>query len=483
LKKFNSDKLREECGVFGISNHSDATALVALGLHALQHRGQEGCGIVSFDGKNFHSEKRQGLVGDHFTKSDIIKRLPGDFAIGHNRYSTTGETSLRNIQPFFADLFGGGLSIAHNGNLTNAISLRDNLVKEGAIFRTTSDTETIVQLIAKSKRAKIIDKIIDALFQIQGGYSLVLMTQKKLIGVRDPFGIRPLVIGKLKDTYIFASETCALDIVGAKFVREVENGEIVVVENKKLTTIKPFPKQKSRPCIFEYIYFARPDSIIENQCAYEYRKRFGEELAKETDVDADMIVPVPDSGVPAAIGFSQYAKKSFELGLIRNHYVGRTFIEPTQNIRSLGVKLKLSSTKSVIKNKRIILIDDSLVRGTTCHKIVKMLYDSGAKEVHVRIACPEIRFPDFYGVDMPTKEELLANNKNNKEICEYINAKSLKFLSLEGIYRALGHEKRNIEFPQYSDHYFTGDYPIKPLDKVEEGKVMQLSLLSGKSNI
>ena len=483
MKKFNSDKLREECGVFGISNHSDATALVALGLHALQHRGQEGCGIVSFDGKNFPPEKRQGLVGDHFTKSDIIKRLPGDFAIGHNRYSTTGETSLRNIQPFFADLFGGGLSIAHNGNLTNAISLRDNLVKEGAIFRTTSDTETIVQLITKSKRAKIIDKIIDALFQIQGGYSLVLMTQKKLIGVRDPFGIRPLVIGKLKDTYIFASETCALDIVGAKFVREVENGEIVVVENKKLTTIKPFPKQKSRPCIFEYIYFARPDSIIENQCAYEYRKRFGEELAKETDVDADMIVPVPDSGVPAAIGFSQYAKKSFELGLIRNHYVGRTFIEPTQNIRSLGVKLKLSSTKSVIKNKRIILIDDSLVRGTTCHKIVKMLYDSGAKEVHVRIACPEIRFPDFYGVDMPTKEELLANNKNNKEICEYINAKSLKFLSLEGIYRALGHEKRNIEFPQYSDHYFTGDYPIKPLDKVEEGKVMQLSLLSGKSNI
>ena len=483
MKKFNSDKLREECGVFGISNHSDATTLVALGLHALQHRGQEGCGIVSFDGKNFHSEKRQGLVGDHFTKSDIIKRLPGDFAIGHNRYSTTGETSLRNIQPFFADLFGGGLSIAHNGNLTNAISLRDSLVNEGAIFRTTSDTETIVQLIAKSKRAKIIDKIIDALFQIQGGYSLILMTQKKLIGVRDPFGIRPLVIGKLKDSYIFASETCALDIVGAKFVREVENGEIVVVENKELTSIKPFPKQKSRPCIFEYIYFARPDSIIENQCAYEYRKKFGVELAKETDVDADMIVPVPDSGVPAAIGFSQYAKKSFELGLIRNHYVGRTFIEPTQNIRSLGVKLKLSSTKSVIKNKRIILIDDSLVRGTTCHKIVKMLYDAGAKEVHVRIACPEIKFPDFYGVDMPTKEELLANNKNNKEICDYINAKSLKFLSLGGIYKALGHKKRNDKFPQYSDHYFTGDYPIKPLDKVEEGKVMQLSLLSGKSNI
>ena len=482
MKKFKSDKLREECGVFGVTNHEDASALVALGLHALQHRGQEGCGIVSFDGKNYHSEKRQGLVGDHFTNTDVIKKLPGKFAIGHNRYSTTGETSLRNIQPFFADLHMGGLSVAHNGNLTNALILRESLVKEGAIFRTTSDTETIVQLIAKSKREKIVDKLIDALFQIQGGYSLVLMTNKKLIGVRDPFGIRPLVVGKLKESYILASETCALDIVGATFLREVENGEIVIIENNKLSSIKPFPKQKARPCIFEYIYFARPDSLIDGKCAYEYRKSLGIQLAKETDISADIIVPVPDSGVPAALGYSEYSKKKFELGLIRNHYVGRTFIEPTQSIRSLGVKLKLSSTKSIVKNKIIILIDDSLVRGTTCHKIVKMLYEAGAKDVHVRIACPEIKFPDFYGVDMPTKKELLAHKKNNAEMCEYIKAKSLKFLSLEGLYAALEKGKRNNTYPQFSDHYFTGDYPIKPSDNLGELKITQLSLLSGKSN-
>ena len=374
MKKFNSDKLREECGIFGISNHDDASAMVALGLHALQHRGQEGCGIVSYDGKNYHSEKRQGLVGDHFTNLETLKKLPGKFSIGHNRYSTTGETSLRNIQPFFADLHLGGLSLAHNGNLTNALSLRETLVKNGAIFRTTSDTETIVQLIARSKREKFTEKLIDALFQIQGGYSLVMMTNKKLVGVRDPFGIRPLVIGKLKKSYIFASETCALDIVGATFVREVENGEIIIVENEELKSIKPFPKQKPRPCIFEYIYFARPDSLLKNKCAYEYRKRLGYELAKETDINADLIIPVPDSGVPAALGFAEKSKKKFELGLIRNHYVGRTFIEPTQNIRNLGVKLKLSATKSIVKNKSLILVDDSLVRGTTCHKIVKMLY-------------------------------------------------------------------------------------------------------------
>ena len=482
MKKFKSDKLREECGIFGISNHEDASALVALGLHALQHRGQEGCGIVSYDGKNYHSEKRQGLVGDNFTKSNVINKLPGKFAIGHNRYSTTGETSLRNIQPFFADLHMGGLSIAHNGNLTNALTLRESLVKEGAIFRTTSDTETIVQLIAKSKRDKIVDKLIDALFQIQGGYSLVIMTNKKLIGVRDPFGIRPLVVGKLKDSYILASETCALDIVGAKFVREVENGEIIVIENNEISNIKPFPKQKARPCIFEYIYFARPDSIIQGKCAYEYRKNFGLQLAKETDIEADIVVPVPDSGVPAALGYAEYSKKKFELGLIRNHYVGRTFIEPSQNIRSLGVKLKLSPTKSIVKNQSIILIDDSLVRGTTCYKIVKMLYESGAKEVHVRIACPEIKFPDFYGVDMPTKEELLAHQKTNIEMCEYIKAKSLKFLSLDGLYEALEKGKRNSSYPQFSDHYFTGEYPIKPSDNLGELKITQLSLLSGKSN-
>ncbi len=482
LKRYNSDKLREECGIFGISNHEDASALVALGLHALQHRGQEGCGIVSFDGKNYHSEKRQGLVGDHFTNSKILKKLPGNFAIGHNRYSTTGETSLRNIQPFFADLHMGGLSIAHNGNLTNALLLRETLVKDGAIFRTTSDTETIVQLIAKSKRDKFTDKLIDTLFQIQGGYALALLTNKKLVGVRDPFGIRPLVLGKLNKSYIFASETCALDIVGATFIREVENGEIVIIEGEKIKSIKPFPKQKQRPCVFEYIYFARPDSLINNKCAYEYRKNLGIQLAKETDINADLIVPVPDSGVPAALGFAEQSKKKFELGLIRNHYVGRTFIEPTQNIRSLGVKLKLSPTKTLVKNKSIILIDDSIVRGTTCHKIVKMLYESGAKEVHVRIACPEIKYPDFYGVDMPTKEELLTHNKDIKKMCEYIKATSLKFLSLDGLYEALINQKRNSSYPQFSDHYFTGDYPVAAQDNIHGVKVKQLSLLSGKSS-
>ncbi len=482
MKKFNSDKLREECGIFGVSNHPDSSALVALGLHALQHRGQEGCGIVSFDGKNYHSEKRQGLVGDHFTDYETLNKLPGNFAIGHTRYSTTGETSLRNIQPFFADLHMGGLAVAHNGNLTNALVLRETLVKDGAIFRTTSDTETIVQLIAKSKRGKFTDKLIDTLFKIQGGYALVLMTNKKLVGVRDPFGIRPLVIGKLKNSYIFASETCALDIVGATFVREVENGEIIIIEDEEIKSIKPFPKQRHRPCVFEYIYFARPDSLINNKCAYEYRKNLGGQLAKETDLEADLVVPVPDSGVPAALGFAEQSKKKFDLGLIRNHYVGRTFIEPTQNIRSLGVKLKLNSTKTIVKNKKIILIDDSLVRGTTCHKIVTMLYESGASEVHVRIACPEIKFPDFYGVDMPTKEELLAYKKSNKEMCEHIKATSLKFLSIQGLYTALINQKRNESYPQFSDHYFTGEYPIKPHDNLSGMKIKQLSLLSGKSN-
>jgi len=481
LKSYNP-KLKEECGVFGVSNITDASALTALGLHALQHRGQEGCGIVSYDGKKYHSEKRWGLVGDNFNKEKVLKNLPGNFAIGHNRYSTTGGTTIRNIQPFFADTNAGGVGVAHNGNLTNAISLRNKLVEDGAIFHTTSDTETIVQLIAKSKRNKTIDKIIDALFQIQGGYALVMLTQNTLIGVRDPFGIRPLVIGKIKNSYVFASETCALDIIGAKYVRDVENGEIVYIKNDELKSIKPFPAKKVRPCVFEYIYFSRPDSLLNGKSAYEYRKNFGMELAKETKVDADIIVPVPDSGNAAALGYSQHVGKNFELGLIRNHYVGRTFIEPSQKIRSLGVKLKLNANKSSIKNKKIILVDDSLVRGTTCYKIVKMLYDSGAKEVHVRIACPEIRYPDFYGVDTPTKKELLAANKTNEEICEYIGAKSLKFLSVSGMYKAMGFEKRNETYPQLTDHYFTGDYPVKPIDELGDNKVTQLSLLSTASN-
>ena len=480
LKNYNP-KLKEECGVFGISNNNDAAALTALGLHALQHRGQEGCGIVSFDGKKYHSEKRFGLVGDNFNKEKVIKNLLGKFAIGHNRYSTTGENTLRNIQPFFADTNAGGIGVSHNGNLTNSVTLRNKLVEDGAIFYTTSDTETIVQLIAKSKRNKTVDKVIDAIFQIQGGYALVMLTQSTLIGVRDPYGIRPLVIGKIKDSYVLASETCALDIIGAKYVRDVENGEIVLIENNELKSFKPFPEKKVRPCVFEYIYFSRPDSIISGKSAYEHRKNLGIELAKENKIDADIIVPVPDSGNAAALGFAQYLGKKFELGLIRNHYVGRTFIEPSQKIRSLGVKLKLNANKSTIQNKKIILIDDSLVRGTTSHKIVKMLYDAGAKEVHVKIACPEIRYPDFYGVDTPTKKELLAANKTNEEICEYIGAESLDFLSLEGLYRAIGFEKRNDTYPQLTDHYFTGDYPVKPVDILSDDKITQLSLLSTAS--
>ena len=475
-------KLKEECGVFGISNSNDAAALTALGLHALQHRGQEGCGIVTFDGSKYYSEKRFGLVGDNFNKEKVLKSLPGNYAVGHNRYSTTGDNTLRNIQPFFADTNAGGIGVAHNGNLTNSITLRNKLVQDGAIFHTTSDTETIVQLIAKSKRNKTIDKVIDAIFQIQGGYALVMLAQNTLIGVRDPYGIRPLIIGKIKDSYVFASETCALDIIGAKYVRDVENGEVVYVEENKLKSIKPFPARKVRPCVFEYIYFARPDSLLNGKSAYEHRKNFGIELAKENKIDADIVVPVPDSGNAAALGFAQHLKINFELGLIRNHYVGRTFIEPSQKIRSLGVKLKLNANQSTIKNKRIILIDDSLVRGTTSHKIVKMLYDAGAKEVHVKIACPEIRYPDFYGVDTPTKKELLAANKTNDEICEYIGAQSLDFLTLEGMYRAMGFEKRDEVYPQLTDHYFTGEYPVKPIDELGDDKVTQLSLLSAASN-
>ena len=483
-KKFKiyNPKIKEECGVFGISNNADAATLTALGLHALQHRGQEGCGIVSFDGEKYHSEKRFGLVGDNFDKEKVLNRLQGKFAIGHNRYSTTGGAAIRNVQPFFADTNAGGIGVSHNGNLTNAITLRAKLVNDGAIFHTTSDTETIVQLIAKSKRKKTIDKIIEAIFQIQGGYALVMLAQNILVGVRDPFGIRPLVIGKLKNSYVLASETCALDIIGAKFIREVENGEIVYIENDKLNSLKPFPAKKVRPCIFEYIYFSRPDSILNGKTAYEYRKNFGHQLALEDDIKGDLVVPVPDSGNAAALGYAQQKKINFDLGLIRNHYVGRTFIEPSQKIRSLGVKLKLNSNLSVIKNKKIILVDDSLVRGTTSYKIVKMLYDSGAKEVHMRIASPEIKYPDFYGVDTPTKKELLAANKTVEEIREFINAQSLKYLSINGLYKAMGFEKRNNEYPQLTDHYFTGEYPVEIIDQLGGDKVTQLSLLSTGSD-
>jgi len=457
-------RLKEECGVFGIFNNKDAATLTALGLHALQHRGQEGCGIVTFDEKNFYAERRLGLVSDNFTKGKILEKLPGNYAIGHNRYSTAGNNLIKNVQPFFADLHTGGIGIAHNGNLCNARHLRKELVKNGSIFQTTSDTETIVQLIAKSKRSKIIDKIIDSLFKIQGGYALTILTSNKLIGIRDPFGIRPLVIGKLNKSYVLTSETCALDIIGAKFVREVENGEIVIITESGLESIKPFPKMKERPCIFEYIYFSRPDSIINGVSIYEYRKRFGAELAKETHTKSDLIIPVPDSGVPASIGYAEKIKQNVELGIIRNHYVGRTFIEPTQQIRSLGVKLKHNINKSLVNNKTLILIDDSLVRGTTSVKIIKMLYEAGAKEVHLRIASPPIKYPDYYGVDTPNQKELLASKLDVEGMRKFINATTLQFLSIEGLYKSMGYENRNLSYPQFTDHCFTGEYPIKPID-------------------
>ena len=474
-----NDRLYEECGIFGIFNHKDAAALTALGLHALQHRGQEACGINSFDGKNFYSVKRRGLVGDNFTNKKIIDQLPGHAAIGHNRYSTTGLPIIRNIQPFFADLHLGGISIAHNGNITNAIHIREKMVQDGAVFQTTSDTETIVQLIAKSRRGKIIDKIIDTIFQIQGGYALVMLTNKKLIGVRDPYGIRPLVIGKLNQSFIFASETCALDIIGAEFIREVENGEIVVINNDGIESIKPFPKQNPRPCIFEYIYFSRPDSIINGKSVYEYRKNLGKQLALESPITADLISSVPDSGNPAAIGFSEVSKIQYEMGIIRNHYVGRTFIEPTQQIRQLGVKLKHNPNKTIIKNKKIVLIDDSIVRGTTSKKIVSMLYDAGAKEVHMKISSPPIKYPDYYGIDTPNINELLAANNNIEQMKKIIGVKTLSFLSINGVYKALGQNERDAKNPQFTDHCFTGDYPVKPIDlKNQNEKNNQLSLLS-----
>lgn len=473
------DRLKEECGVFGIYNHKDAATLTALGLHALQHRGQEACGINTFDGKHFYTVKRRGLVGDNFTSKKIIDQLPGSAAIGHNRYSTTGLPIIRNIQPFFADLHLGGISIAHNGNLTNAIHIRERMVKDGAIFQTTSDTETVVQLIAKSKRVKIIDKIIDSIFQIQGGYAMVMLTNKKLIGIRDPFGIRPLVLGKLGSSYIFASETCALDIIGAELIREVENGEIIIINKDGIESVKPFPKQNPRPCIFEYIYFSRPDSIVGGKGVYEYRKNLGKQLAIESHSEVDIVSSVPDSGNPAAIGYSEQSKIKFDMGIIRNHYVGRTFIEPTQQIRQLGVKLKHNPNKALIKNKRLVLIDDSIVRGTTSKKIVSMLYDAGAKEVHMKISSPPIKYPDYYGIDTPNVEELLAANNSIEEMRKIIGVKTLSFLSIDGVYKALGHDKRDDKNPQFTDHCFTGDYPVKPTDlKNQSEKNNQLSLLS-----
>ena len=455
-----TDRIKDECGVFGIFGTEEASVLTTLGLHSLQHRGQEGAGIVSFDGRNFHSVRKQGLVGDNFNNTDILSQLPGKTAIGHVRYSTTGESKPENLQPLFANLAMGGFACAHNGNLTNTFSIKKQLVESGSIFQTSSDTEIILQLVARSRKKKLIDKLTDALSQIQGAYSLIILTNKKLIGVRDPLGIRPLVLGDKNGSPVLASETCALDMIGAKYIRDVENGEIVIITDNGIESIKPLNKIPERPCIFERIYFASPDSIVDNKTVYTYRKSLGEQLAIENKISADVIVPIPDSGVSAAIGFSQKSSIPFELGIIRSHYVGRTFIEPSQTIRQFGVKLKHSVNKSCIENKRVILIDDSIVRGTTANKIVKMVFEAGAKEVHLGISCPPIKHPDFYGIDTPNYSELIASKFNLEEMTKIVGANSLFFLSLNGTYKAMGFNERNTKSPQFTDHCFTGDYPI-----------------------
>ncbi|MBN9048029.1 MAG: amidophosphoribosyltransferase [Rhizobiales bacterium] len=478
----NADRLREECGVFGIFGHPDAAAITALGLHALQHRGQEAAGIVTYDGSRFHSERRLGLVGDTFSRREVIDRLPGNSAVGHVRYSTTGETVLRNVQPLFAELNAGGFAIGHNGNLTNGLTLRRELVRDGAMMQSTTDTEVILHLVARSSRNHFVDRFVDGIQQLQGAYAFVGLTNKKLIGARDPLGIRPLVLGRLDGCPILASETCALDIIGATYVRDIENGEVVVFDESGMQSIKPFPEMKPRPCVFEYIYFARPDSIVGGRPVYDVRKEMGAQLAREAPANVDVIVPVPDSGVPAAIGFAQQAGLPFEMGIIRNHYVGRTFIQPTQAIRESGVRMKHSANRAVVKGKRIVLVDDSIVRGTTSRKIVQMMRDAGATEVHFRIASPPIKYPDYYGIDTPEREKLLAATHSLEEMRKFIGADSLAFLSVDGIYRAMGEDGRDPVHPQYTDHCFTGDYPTGLTD--QDGKnaaPRQLSLLAEAS--
>jgi amidophosphoribosyltransferase len=472
-----ADRLREECGVFGIFDHPEAAAITALGLHALQHRGQEAAGIVAFDGHRFNSERRLGLVSEHFSNAATIERLPGRSAIGHVRYSTTGETILRNVQPLFAELNSGGFAVAHNGNLTNGLTLRRELVSQGAIFQSTTDTEAVLHLVARSRHTRVIERFIEALRQIEGAYALVALSNKKLIGARDPLGIRPLVLGELGGRYILASETCALDIIGARFIRDVENGEIVVISEDGIESLRPFPKRPARPCIFEYIYFARPDSIVHGRSVYNVRKAMGAELARESAVDADVVIPVPDSGVPAALGFAQASGLPFELGIIRNHYIGRTFIQPTQTVRELGVRLKHSANRAAVAGKRIVLIDDSIVRGTTSVKIVRMMREAGAREVHFRISSPPITHPDYYGIDTPERAKLLAATHSLEEMRAYIGSDSLAFLSTEGLYRAMGETARDTARPQFTDHCFTGDYPTSLTDVSGETKT-QLSLLA-----
>ena len=476
---FDDDKLREECGVFGIFGNRDAAAHAVLGLHALQHRGQEAAGICAFDGTRFNSHRNMGLVGDIFASPAVMQMLVGHAAVGHVRYSTTGETIMRNVQPLFAELATGGFAVAHNGNLTNAWHLRRELVNRGAIFQSTSDTEVLIHLIANADFDRPLDRLIDALRQIEGAYSLVALTAEGLIGVRDPLGVRPLVLGQLEDgAYLFASETCALDILGANFVREVEPGEIVTISEHGLQSFRPFPAAHPRPCIFEHVYFSRPDSYLDGFSVYEVRKRIGAELAREFHVPADVVIPVPDSGTPAAIGYAQEAQIPFELGIIRNHYVGRTFIEPSDSIRHLGVKLKHNANRWQLNGKRVVLVDDSIVRGTTSIKIVEMVRQAGAREVHMRIASPPTRFSCFYGVDTPERSKLLASKMDVPAMAEHIGADSLAFLSMDGLYHALNQPARDVVHPQFCDACFSGEYPTPLTDHKELEAPKQLSLLA-----
>ena len=476
---FDDDKLREECGVFGIWGADNAASFVALGLHALQHRGQEAAGITSLDGRQFHSHRAMGHVAGNFDRDDIIRKLSGRAGIGHVRYSTTGETALRNVQPLFAELAGGGFAVAHNGNLSNAMKLRRTLNRRGSIFQSTSDTEVIIHLVATSDRNTMLDRLTDALRQVEGAYSLVVLTDEGLVACRDPLGFRPLVMGKLGEATIFASETVALDVIGASFLRDVEPGELILVNDSGIRSFRPFEKVAPRPCIFEHVYFSRPDSIAEGMSVYEARKNIGAELAAEAPVDADYVVPVPDSGVPAAIGFSQASGIPFELGIIRSHYVGRTFIQPTQEVRHLGVKLKHNANSALVDGKKIVLIDDSIVRGTTSVKLVQMMRDAGAREVHMRIASPPTRHSCFYGVDTPERAKLLAAQMNVDQMRDYINADSLAFVTIEGLYRALGQE-RDAAQPQRCDACFTGAYPTTLTDLNEKEGAAPLSLVASR---
>ena len=477
----DDDKLREECGVFGVYGHKDSSALTALGLHALQHRGQEAAGIVTYDGKQFYGHRAPGHVGDIFSNEKVIKRLPGTLAVGHNRYSTTGGTAQRNIQPLFAEYESGGFALAHNGNLTNASILHRDLVKRGCLFQSTSDTEVIIHLIAISDQEVVIDRLIDALKRVVGAYSLVAMTNNQMIGVRDPMGVRPLVLGFLDGAHVLASESCALDIIGADFVRDVEPGEVIVIDKDGLTSLKPFSWTPSRLCVFEYVYFARPDSIVDGSGVYESRKRIGAELARESNVEADVVIPVPDSGVPSAMGYASETGLPYELGIIRNHYVGRTFIEPADHIRHLGVKLKHNANRAVIGGKRVVLVDDSIVRGTTSVKIIEMMRNAGAKEVHMRIASPPTTHSCYYGVDTPEREELLAAQNSIGQMRKFMGADTLAFVSIEGLYRAMGLNERNRETPQYCDACFTGEYPVSLIDRDGGQTTPQLSFLSNLS--